>query len=182
MAGDEISLLVEELIQLTVKSSLVAPKSNLSLLCYVWTRKPYNPDTFRAQLRSIWKMRRKFEIQVVGQNILKEATERSNIKLIFSSFWLKIGLCPPECEKKDLMHAIDSTFRGILRSEIKSDVCRLKVQLNARKPLRRGIFNATGDQEKVWLSFKYEVLSNFCFGCGCMGYVTKDCTKTSNLR
>ncbi|MBA0611402.1 hypothetical protein Godav_012094, partial [Gossypium davidsonii] len=29
-------------------------------------------------------------------------------------FWLKIGPCPPECDKKDLTHAIRSTFGGIL--------------------------------------------------------------------
>ncbi|PPD74213.1 hypothetical protein GOBAR_DD28865 [Gossypium barbadense] len=212
MAGDEISLLAEELIQLTVNSSLVVLKSTLSLLCSVWSRKSYNPDSFRAQLRSIWKTRRKFEIQVVGKNLfqtsfkeennlemimedrpwlfrrqliifdkLKEATERSNIKLIFSPFWLKIGPCPPECEKKDLMHAIGLTFGRILRLEIKSDVFQLKVQLDARKPLQRGIFITTGDQGKVWLPFKYEALSNFCFGCGCMGHVAKDCKEISNL-
>ncbi|MBA0600344.1 hypothetical protein Gorai_006532, partial [Gossypium raimondii] len=33
------------------------------------TRKSYNPDSFRAQLKSIWKIRKKFEIQVAGQNL-----------------------------------------------------------------------------------------------------------------
>ncbi|MBA0580834.1 hypothetical protein Gorai_023035 [Gossypium raimondii] len=36
-----------------------------------------------------------------------------------SPFWLKIGPCPSECDKKDLMHAIESTFGGIMRLEIK---------------------------------------------------------------
>ncbi|MBA0817919.1 hypothetical protein Gohar_021844 [Gossypium harknessii] len=184
MAGDEISLLAKELIQLTVKSSLVVLKSNLSLLCSVWLRKSYKPDSFHAQLRSIWKTRRKFEIQVVVQNLfqisfeeennlemimedrpwlfrrqliifdkLKETTERSNIKLIFSPFWLKIGLAHQN----------------------------LKVQLDARKPLQRGIFITTDDQGKVWLPFKYKALSNFRFGCGCMGHVAKDCKEISNL-
>ncbi|MFQ6668961.1 hypothetical protein Gotur_034402 [Gossypium turneri] len=41
---------------------------------------------------------------------------------------------------KDLMHAIGSTFGGVLQSEIKGDDCQLKVQLDIQKPLRRGIF------------------------------------------
>ncbi|PPS15616.1 hypothetical protein GOBAR_AA04967 [Gossypium barbadense] len=68
MGRDEISLL-EELVQLTVKSSLVVPSESPTLLCSVWTRKSYNPDSFRAQLKSIWKTRKKFEIQVAGQNL-----------------------------------------------------------------------------------------------------------------
>ncbi|KAK5776792.1 hypothetical protein PVK06_044757 [Gossypium arboreum] len=61
---NEIALLKEELIQLTVKSSLVVPSENLTLICLVWTRKTYNLDSLRAQLRSIWKTKKKFEILV----------------------------------------------------------------------------------------------------------------------
>lgn len=79
------------------------------------------------------------------------------------------------------MHAVGSTFGGILRPEIKNEACRLKVQLDAQKPLRRGVFIAIGDQRRVWLPFKYESLPNFCFGCRSMGHVAKECTKISKL-
>lgn len=51
--GDEVSLLAEELIQLSVKSSMVQPKDKPTLICTVWTEKSYNPDSFRAQMKSI---------------------------------------------------------------------------------------------------------------------------------
>ncbi|KAL1072470.1 hypothetical protein V6Z11_D11G155600 [Gossypium hirsutum] len=66
---DEISLLADELIQLSVKGSKVVPSSKPTLICTVWTEKLYNPDSFRAHMRSIWKTRKKFEIQMVGQNL-----------------------------------------------------------------------------------------------------------------
>ncbi|MBA0748181.1 hypothetical protein Gogos_005028 [Gossypium gossypioides] len=66
---DEISLLAEELIQLSVKSSMVVPSEKPTLLCTIWTRKSYNPDSFRSQMKSIWKTRKKFEIQLAGQNL-----------------------------------------------------------------------------------------------------------------
>lgn len=84
---------------------------------------------------------------------------------------------PPECDKKDLLHAIGATFGGVIKSEIKGDFCRLKVQFDAQKLLRRGLFILTSNQEKVWISFKYENLPNFCSGCGRMGHDVKECTE-----
>ncbi|MFQ6642489.1 hypothetical protein Gotur_017242 [Gossypium turneri] len=59
---DEISLLAEELVQLSVKGSMVVPNSKPTLICTVWIEKLYNPDSFRAHVKSIWKTRKKFEI------------------------------------------------------------------------------------------------------------------------
>ncbi|MFQ6655260.1 hypothetical protein Gotur_025901 [Gossypium turneri] len=73
--GDDIALLTEELIQLSVKSSIVEPSSNFSLICSVWTKKPYNQDSFKAQMRSIWKTKKKFVIQVAGKNLFLIAFE-----------------------------------------------------------------------------------------------------------
>ncbi|MBA0877085.1 hypothetical protein Goshw_022817 [Gossypium schwendimanii] len=67
--GDEISLVAEELIQLSVKSSMVEPNGKPSLICSIWTKKSYNQHSFKAQMKSIWKTKKKFEIQSVGQNI-----------------------------------------------------------------------------------------------------------------
>lgn len=46
---------------------------------------------------------------------------------------------------------------------------RLRVNLDVRKPLRRGIFIKYAKEERSWLSFQYEKLPNFCFFCGKMG-------------
>ncbi|MBA0571194.1 hypothetical protein Golob_004778 [Gossypium lobatum] len=128
---DEISLLEEQLVQLTFKSSMVVPSENLTLLCSIWTKKSYNPDSFRAQMKIIWKTRKNFEIQVAGQNLflivfeteedletvmegrpwffrkqliifdrLVTPVERSQIWLSSSPYWLKIGPCLPEFDKK----------------------------------------------------------------------------------
>ncbi|MFQ6664617.1 hypothetical protein Gotur_031672 [Gossypium turneri] len=146
--GDEISLLAEELIQLSVKTSMVEPSEKPTLICTIWTEKSYNPDSFKAQMRSIWKIKKKFVIQSVGQNLymivfdleedletimegqprlfrkslvifdrLAKPMERDQIRLVSSPFWIKIGPCLPEFDKKDLLHAIGITFRGVLRSE-----------------------------------------------------------------
>lgn len=83
-----------------------------------------------------------------------------------SPFWVKVGPCLLECEKKDLMHAIISTFGGVLRSKLKREFCRIKVQLNVQKLLCRGTFVTIGSNEKTQIPFKYENLPAFSFGCG----------------
>ncbi|MBA0696717.1 hypothetical protein Goari_003247 [Gossypium aridum] len=45
--------------------------------------------------------------------------ERSKIRLVAFPFWVKVGPCPLECDKKDVMLAIGSTFGGVLRSKVK---------------------------------------------------------------
>lgn len=109
-----------------------------------------------------------FRINLVLFDRLTTSIERSQIQLNSSLYWIKIGPCLPEFDKKDLMHAIGATFGGILRSEINGEFCRLKVQLDMLKPLRRGIFVSTENQCKSWIPFKYEKLPTFCFGCGPM--------------
>ncbi|MBA0789188.1 hypothetical protein Gotri_026225, partial [Gossypium trilobum] len=125
-------------------------------------------------MRSIWKARKKFEIQMVGQNLfliifelvedlemilegrpwlflksvilfdrLCQAVERDQLRLISSPFWIKIYSCFPEFDKKDLLHAIGATFGGVFRSEINEEFCRLRINLDVQKPLRRGIFVST---------------------------------------
>lgn len=211
--GDEIGLLAEELVQLLVKGSLVVPSSKPTLICTIWTGKLYNPDSFRANMKSLWKTRKKFEIRWVGQNLflinfemeedlelilegrpwlfrknlilfdrLCQAVERDQIKLTSSPFWIKIESCFPELDKKDLLHAIGSTFGGVLRSEISEDFCRLRVNLDVQIPLRRGIFVSDAYVSKVWIPFKYENLPIFCFECGRMGHGMTNCTQLLPFR
>ncbi|MBA0567157.1 hypothetical protein Golob_011913, partial [Gossypium lobatum] len=57
----------------------------------------------------------------------------------------------------------------------------LRVQIDVQKPLRRGVLVAVDSQEKVWVSFKYEHLPIFCFGCGRLGHGVKECQVLSSV-
>ncbi|KAG8493308.1 hypothetical protein CXB51_010696 [Gossypium anomalum] len=110
---DEISLIAEELVQLSVKGSTVVPSEKRTLICTIWTEKLYNPKSFRAQMKSIWKTKKKFEIQMAGQNLF----------LIVFDF------------EEDLEMIMEG--RPWL-SKINGDLCHLKINLDVQKPLRRG--------------------------------------------
>ncbi|MFQ6661251.1 hypothetical protein Gotur_029467 [Gossypium turneri] len=90
---------------------------------------------------------------------------------------MKINSISPEFDKKDLLHAIGATFGGVLRSEINENSCRLRVNLDVQRPLRRGIFVSTNAVSKVWVPFKYENLPMFYFGCGRLGHGLSNCTQ-----
>lgn len=47
----------------------MSPPEKPTLVCSVWTKKTYHPDSLRVQLKCIWKTKKKFDIQVVGQNL-----------------------------------------------------------------------------------------------------------------
>nr|KJB28477.1 hypothetical protein B456_005G050800 [Gossypium raimondii] len=102
---------------------------------------------------------------------------RDQIRLVSSPFWIKIGPCLPEFDKKDLLHAVGVTFGRVLRSEILGEFCRLRVKLNVQRPLHRGIFVSIGNGNKFWIPFKYEKLQTFCFGGGMLGHSLHDCTE-----
>ncbi|PPD92715.1 hypothetical protein GOBAR_DD10347 [Gossypium barbadense] len=158
---DEISLLEEELVQLTLKSSQVVPNENPTLICSFWTQKSYNPDSFRAQLKSIWKPKKKFEIQVAGQSFffisfeceddlemimegrpwpfrrviffyrLRNPIDRSKLRLVLSPFWLKINPCSPKFDKKG---SLTCDWIGFWR---RNKVKEVKVEETLRYSFRR---------------------------------------------
>ena len=56
-------------------------------------------------------------------------------------------------------------------------VLRIKVLIDIRKPLMRGITVKVGNPEKEkWCSFAYEYLPDFCYTCGLVGHVDKICS------
>lgn len=53
---------------------------------------------------------------------------------------------------------------------------RIKVVIDIRKPLMRGITVKVGDAEKEkWCSFLYEFLPDFCYMCGHIGHTDRQC-------
>lgn len=67
--GEGISFLEEEMVQLSIKSSVVEVPEKPSLICSVWTKKLFNPDNLSAQLKSLWKTKQKFDIRSIGPNL-----------------------------------------------------------------------------------------------------------------
>lgn len=122
--------------------------------------KSYNPDSFHAQMKFIWKTKKKFDIKVAGQNLFliefealndlesifegrpwlfhkqvifyrfSEPIECAKVILVKTLLWLKVGPYHLDCDMKDLAHAMGFTFRGLLRFEFTDYYCHLRVMVD----------------------------------------------------
>lgn len=53
---------------------------------------------------------------------------------------------------------------------------RIRVKLDISKPLRRGFMLRSEESEKAyWVTIRYERIPEFCFQCGIIGHVAKEC-------
>ncbi|MBA0873647.1 hypothetical protein Goshw_005141 [Gossypium schwendimanii] len=188
---DEISLLAEKLIQLSVKGSMVVPNSKPTLICTVWIEKLYNPESFRAQMKSIWKTRKKFEIQMVEQNLFLIVFDlEEELETIMKG---------RPCHFRKSIILFDRLIQAVERDQIRLNSSPFWIKIDSyllefnKKDLLHVIgvtFGGFSDlkltksvvgSESPWMFenhfTEYENLSIFCFGCGRMGHGIKDCTQ-----
>lgn len=62
-----------------------------------------------------------------------------------------------------------NTMEGLTRS------VRLKVKINLKKPMKRGTKIKFGGSTPIWLPVTYERLPSFCYWCGKLGHIHRDC-------
>ncbi|MBA0776316.1 hypothetical protein Gotri_011322, partial [Gossypium trilobum] len=183
---DKISLLSEELMQLSVKGSKVVPDEKPTLICTIWTGKLYNPESFKAQMRSVWKTKKKFEIQLAGQNLYLIVFElEEDLELIMEG--------RPWLFRKSLI-LFDRLTHSVERSKIclNSSLVWLKIGpclpefdkkdlLHAIGVTFGGVIRSeiSGEWCRLKINLNYEKLPLFYFGCGRMGHGLPDCSVLS---
>ena len=57
------------------------------------------------------------------------------------------------------------------------DFVRVRVRIDVLKPLSRVRRVVLDEDTKIWVSFKYEKLTNFCYCCGMVSHDEKECEK-----
>ncbi|MBA0773019.1 hypothetical protein Gotri_008324 [Gossypium trilobum] len=78
---------------------MVEPNDKPTLICTIWTKKSYNPD--KEDLETVMECQPwLFKKNLVILDRLTKLMERDQIRLVSSPFWIKIGMCLPEFDKK----------------------------------------------------------------------------------
>ena len=69
------------------------------------------------------------------------------------------------------------SFAKNLNELFGGDFLQIRFKVHVSKPLYRGRRVALDDKDEVWVSSKYEKLPNFCYWCGKVSHMDKECEK-----
>ncbi|GAV91587.1 DUF4283 domain-containing protein/zf-CCHC_4 domain-containing protein, partial [Cephalotus follicularis] len=120
-----------------------------------------------------------FDKQILLLEKLEEETHPSNISLYKASIWIRVFGVPFLCLSENVGRVIGNSIGKIEEIGVvagrrdNNQYLRLRVGIDVLEPLRRRIKFMIGSQEKIWLSFKYEKLPNFCHFCGKLRHTVK---------
>nr|XP_048330865.1 uncharacterized protein LOC125422765 [Ziziphus jujuba var. spinosa] len=116
--------------------------------------------------------------------ILKEWPETlalSEISFKFSTFTVQIHGLPPIYLHTEAAFQIGARLGKVVKESItrKSVVSqrflRFKVDIDTDNPLPAGFFLERAEGDELWVQFKFERLSDFCYKCGRLSHVTGKC-------
>ena len=99
------------------------------------------------------------------------------------SFWVQIHGLPMLSQTMDTGKRIGSSLGTVEKVEVDErgfclgEYMRVRVSIDALKPLCRGRLVRVGGSSKLWVTFKYERMPIFCYWCGLLDHDEKDCMK-----
>ncbi|KAI7979736.1 hypothetical protein LOK49_Contig262G00003 [Camellia lanceoleosa] len=111
----------------------------------------------------------------------------SQMDFTWSPFWVQIHGLPVEKMTRTNGETIGKRLGRLLRVDGHSEGLLLdrsflliRVELDVSRPLPRGFFlkqpaNSSGETKELWIDFKIEKLSDFCFDCGRIGHDRNSC-------
>uniref|UniRef100_A0A803MIX6 CCHC-type domain-containing protein n=1 Tax=Chenopodium quinoa TaxID=63459 RepID=A0A803MIX6_CHEQI len=104
----------------------------------------------------------------------------SEITFTHTPMWVRLLDVPFNKRNVSVMYDVGEFLSGFIEFDDDDplgwdEYVRMKILVDIRKPLRRGVFLATGSSSTKWVDMKYERLSDFCFFCGQLDHTDREC-------
>jgi hypothetical protein len=122
-----------------------------------------------------------FDKHLVVLKVFDEMTPPTQMSFTQAAFWIQIHNMPLVCMNREVGFNIGASLGEVEAVEANGDgigwgkYLRIKVSIDLQKPLERGrALKFRG--KSTWVSFKYEKLPKFCFGCGRICHGDGGCT------
>ncbi|KAH7842462.1 hypothetical protein Vadar_005596 [Vaccinium darrowii] len=115
---------------------------------------------------------------------VKKGVAVSEIEFSSCPFWVQVHGLPVEKMSRTNAEIIGRRIGNLLGIEACSDglllhrsFLRVRVEINLSQPLPKGFWlkKKHADGKDLWISYKYERLSDFCYDCGRIGHENKSC-------
>lgn len=109
----------------------------------------------------------------------------SEVSFQFSPFWVRLLDVPFGKRTENMAREIGEVLGGFLELDNTDplgwqEFMRIRVMVDLNKPLRREVkIGGLGNAVK-WVDIKYERLTDFCYYCGRIGHVDRDCSYQQN--
>ncbi|XP_057416240.1 uncharacterized protein LOC130710872 [Lotus japonicus] len=121
-----------------------------------------------------------FERHMLALNTYDGKGDPSGVPLTQVPFWIQIRGLPTTGRTEAVAKSLGKAFAGFLdwdKSEASKygSFFRVRAWVRVDAPLRRGHMIAPEKGAPLKLRFKYEKLINFCYRCGRMDHVQKEC-------
>ena len=107
----------------------------------------------------------------------------ANVKFDSVALWIQIWGAPFDMSSSKVAAEIGSRLGEVVEVEkrkVKEGqnlFMRVKVAVPISKPLRQGGFIGGSNEQRSWVSYKYERLPLFCHFCGLLGHDLKHCAE-----
>ena len=137
-------------------------------------------DLAKVQMGCPWS----FDQNLVILSDIEGEIQPSDIQLKFCPFWTRLYNLPLAYRKVEYVRRI-GTFMGEVL-EVDSDgiiwdsSVRMRINIDVTKPLHRYQRISLRNGSSAIVEIKYERLPNFCYCCGLIGHIERDCPEKQN--
>ncbi|KAL8502305.1 hypothetical protein ACS0TY_021443 [Phlomoides rotata] len=127
-----------------------------------------------------------FDKNVLVLKELGSGVQPATIEFNQAAFWVRIYELPMTARNQRIITLIAGRIGTLLEIDSRSlegfgRSIRAKIRIDIRRPLRSGIHMEIQANKKMWVEFKYERLPSFCYICGMLGHMRKECDLGSGM-